>query len=69
MSTEYKSALSGDISILPSYEEKIHSLMPNEFTQLVAVFKPAYKVGGNYTNFSYYSITVSKSIVSTFVML
>ncbi len=36
--------------------------MPNEFTQLVAVFKPAYKVNGNYTNFSYYSITVYKSI-------
>jgi hypothetical protein len=61
-STEYRSATSGEISILISYKGNIHSLMPNEFTQLVAVFKPAYKVNGNYTNFSYYSITVYKSI-------
>jgi hypothetical protein len=32
----------GKTSILTSKEGNIHSLMPNEFTQLVDVFTPAY---------------------------
>ncbi len=33
----------GDVSILTAHEGNIHSIMPNEFTQLVDVFTPAYK--------------------------
>lgn len=33
----------GDVSILTADEGNIHSLMPNEFTQLIDVFTPAYK--------------------------
>jgi hypothetical protein len=36
-------AKAGDVSILTSHEGNIHCLMPNEFTQLVDVFTPAYK--------------------------
>ncbi|MBX2815186.1 MAG: hypothetical protein KTR24_04285 [Saprospiraceae bacterium] len=32
----------GDVSILTADEGNIHSIMPNEFTQLVDVFTPAY---------------------------
>lgn len=33
----------GDVSILTAHEGNIHSIMPNEYTQLVDVFTPAYK--------------------------
>lgn len=33
----------GDVSILTAHEGNIHSIMPNEFTQLVDVFTPAYR--------------------------
>ena len=33
----------GDVSILTAHDGNIHSVMPNEFTQLVDVFTPAYK--------------------------
>lgn len=33
----------GDVSILTAHEGNIHSIMPNEFTQMVDVFTPAYK--------------------------
>lgn len=36
-------AKAGSVSSLTSQEGNIHSLMPNEFTQLVDVFTPAYK--------------------------
>ena len=32
----------GDVSVLTSHEGNIHSIMPNEFTQMVDVFTPAY---------------------------
>lgn len=32
----------GDIGILTAHEGNIHSIMPNEFTQMVDVFTPAY---------------------------
>lgn len=33
----------GDVSLLTAHERNIHTLMPNEYTQLVDVFTPAYK--------------------------
>jgi len=33
----------GDVGILTAYEGNIHSIMPNEFTQMVDVFTPAYQ--------------------------
>ena len=33
----------GDVSILTAHDGNIHSIMPNEFTQLIDVFTPAYK--------------------------
>ncbi|GAA4967841.1 hypothetical protein [Algibacter aquimarinus] len=33
----------GDVSILTAHQGNIHSIMPNEYTQLVDVFTPAYK--------------------------
>lgn len=44
----------GDVSILTAHEGNIHSIMPNEFTQLVDVFTPAYK---HDTNANWYSVT------------
>lgn len=44
----------GDVSILTSHEGNIHSVMPNEFTQLVDVFTPAYK---HNTNANWYSVS------------
>lgn len=38
-----ESLKAGDVSILTAEEGNIHSIMPNEFTQLVDVFTPAYK--------------------------
>lgn len=35
----------GDVRILTSHDGNIHSIMPNEFTQLFDVFTPAYKSG------------------------
>lgn len=43
----------GDISLLTSDEGNIHSIMPNEFTQLVDVFTPAYK---HDTNANWYKV-------------
>lgn len=43
----------GDISILTSHEGNIHSIMPNELTQLVDVFTPAYKSN---TNANWYEV-------------
>lgn len=43
----------GDVSILTSHEGNIHSIMPNEFTQLVDVFTPAYK---HDTNANWYEV-------------
>lgn len=43
----------GDVSILTAHEGNIHSVMPNEFTQLVDVFTPAYKPD---TKSNWYSI-------------
>jgi hypothetical protein len=44
---ENEIAKAGDVSILNAHEGNIHSLMPNEFTQLVDVFTPAYKADTN----------------------
>lgn len=44
---ENEIAKAGDVSILTSHEGNIHCLMPNEFTQLVDVFTPAYKADTN----------------------
>ncbi|HKL89583.1 MAG TPA: hypothetical protein VJ880_00225, partial [Allomuricauda sp.] len=33
----------GDVGILTAEEGNIHSIMPNEFTQMVDVFTPAYQ--------------------------
>ena len=44
---------SGDVSMLTSHEGNIHSIMPNEFTQLVDVFTPAYK---HNTNTNWYKV-------------
>ncbi len=41
------------MSILTAHEGNIHSIMPNEFTQLVDVFSPAYKFD---TNANWYKI-------------
>jgi len=43
----------GDVSTLSSHEGNIHSIMPNEFTQMVDVFTPAYK---HDTNAKWYSV-------------
>ena len=43
----------GDVSILTAHEGNIHSIMPNEFTQLVDVFTPAYKAD---TNSKWYTV-------------
>ncbi len=43
----------GDVSFLTSDEGNIHSIMPNEFTQLVDVFTPAYK---HDTNAKWYTV-------------
>ena len=43
----------GDVSILTSHEGNIHSIMPNDFTQLVDVFTPAYK---HDTNANWYKV-------------
>lgn len=43
----------GDVSILTSHEGNIHSIMPNELTQLVDVFTPAYNPG---TNANWYEV-------------
>ncbi|MEO1256619.1 MAG: hypothetical protein AAFY41_17255, partial [Bacteroidota bacterium] len=43
----------GDVSILTAHEGNIHSIMPNEFTQLVDVFTPAYK---HDTNANWYAV-------------
>ncbi|WP_341214504.1 hypothetical protein [uncultured Wocania sp.] len=40
-------AKTGDVSILTSNDGNIHSVMPNEFTQLVDVFTPAYTENTN----------------------
>lgn len=46
---ENEIAIAGDVSILTAHEGNIHSLMPNEFTQLVDVFTPAYTADTNST--------------------
>lgn len=43
----------GDIDILTADEGNIHSIMPNEFTQLIEVFTPAYKQN---TNANWYNV-------------
>ncbi len=43
----------GDVSILTAHEGNIHSIMPNEFSQLVDVFTPAYK---HDTNAKWYTV-------------
>lgn len=43
----------GDVSILTSHEGNIHSIMPNDFSQLVDVFTPAYT---HDTNANWYKI-------------
>lgn len=43
----------GDVSLLTADEGNIHSIMPNEFTQLVDVFTPAYK---HDTNAKWYTV-------------
>ena len=43
----------GDVSILTAHEGNIHSIMPNEFTQMVDVFTPAYK---HDTNAQWYTV-------------
>lgn len=43
----------GDIGILTSEEGNIHSIMPNEFTQMVDVFTPAYHKN---TNTNWYKV-------------
>ena len=42
-----------DVSILTAHEGNIHSLMPNEYTQLVDVFTPSYK---RTTNSKWYKV-------------
>lgn len=37
----------GDVSILTAHEGNIHAIMPNELTQLVDVFTPAYSTATN----------------------
>ncbi|WP_394746849.1 cupin domain-containing protein [Spongiimicrobium salis] len=43
----------GDVSILTAHEGNIHSIMPNELTQLVDVFTPAYSPD---TNANWYEV-------------
>ena len=43
----------GDVSILTAHEGNIHSIMPNDFTQMVDVFTPAYKYD---TNAQWYTV-------------
>ena len=43
----------GDVSILTAHEGNIHSIMPNELSQLVDVFTPAYKPN---TSTNYYKV-------------
>ncbi len=43
----------GDVSILTADEGNIHSIMPNELTQLIDVFTPAYKPD---TNANWYKV-------------
>lgn len=43
----------GDVSLLTSDTGNIHSIMPNEFTQMVDVFTPAYK---HDTNAKWYTV-------------
>lgn len=43
----------GNVSILTAHEGNIHSVMPNEFTQLVDVFTPAYTYD---TNANWYTV-------------
>ena len=43
----------GDVGILTADEGNIHSIMPNEFTQMVDVFTPAYKYD---TNANWYTV-------------
>ena len=45
--------MAGDVGILTSDEGNIHSIMPNEFTQMVDVFTPAYK---HDTNAQWYKV-------------
>jgi len=47
----------GSVSMLTSHEGNIHSIMPNEFTQLVDIFTPAYK---HDTNANWYSVSESE---------
>ncbi|MEM6717837.1 MAG: hypothetical protein AAF611_00845 [Bacteroidota bacterium] len=46
-------AKAGDVSMLMADEGNIHSIMPNEFTQMVDVFTPAYH---RETNSSWYKV-------------
>jgi len=50
---ENKTLKAGNVSMLTAHEGNIHSIMPNEFTQLVDVFSPAYKYN---TNANWYTI-------------
>ena len=43
----------GDVGILTAHDGNIHSIMPNEFSQLVDVFTPAYKYD---TNANWYKV-------------
>jgi hypothetical protein len=47
----------GSVSMLTSHEGNIHSIMPNEFTQLVDIFTPAYKYD---TNANWYDVSESQ---------
>ncbi|MFK8008024.1 MAG: hypothetical protein AB8H03_16825 [Saprospiraceae bacterium] len=51
--TENEIITAGNVSALHAHEGNIHSIMPNEFTQLVDVFTPAYKFN---TNANWYKV-------------
>lgn len=51
--TENEIIKGGEVGILTAHEGNIHSIMPNEFTQLVDVFTPAYK---HNTNANWYTL-------------
>jgi cysteamine dioxygenase len=51
--TQNETLKAGTVGILTSHEGNIHSLMPNEYTQMVDVFTPAYSYE---TNSSWYKI-------------
>ncbi len=51
--TENEILKAGDIGILTAHEGNIHSIMPNEFSQMVDVFTPAYKYN---TNANWYTV-------------